>query len=256
MLITHGARFLGMGQSELLGLIAKGIPPRRAKSSNTRDNMRSHYASMTVKELRDECRRNRLPVSLTKQLLIQNLVEKLGMRESPIVISSSESDADTSKEIVTLSDSDGASKSTGRKVPPSHRARNRSSSSRSSSMSRSSVESLASTINNLSIHDGYTTDVDHTAATYPASEMIRSGKWDRIPRDIRIYTTQPSIIDSRLIHALQGSCLYRSVLLYQPVRVDDFCSLFPSAKMTSGSVAGDRRIMRTWLDTQGICYID
>ena len=87
MLITHGARFLGMGQSELLGLIAKGIPPRRAKSSNTRDNMRSHYASMTVKELRDECRRNRLPVSLTKQLLIQNLVEKLGMRESPIVIS-------------------------------------------------------------------------------------------------------------------------------------------------------------------------
>lgn len=263
MLLARGIQFSSMAKSELLAILSQGCLQHGSHSYATDSSIstsREKYSALTVKELKDECRRKGLPIRPTKQALVDILLGTSGVsNDTPISVTDSDPEpAPKDVEVITLSDSsDSIQQESPRICPQAQNSRKAATVRRSNSLCLSdhSVESLADALGAAAIEDTET-DNESGGIPYRASEMIRTGKWDAIPRDIRIYNAQPNDIDERLISALQNSQLYRRILLLEPVSLGECCSLFPAAKISTGSVQYDRSIMRTWLDTQGICYFE
>ena len=263
MLLARGIQFSSMAKSELLAILSQGFLQCGLHSYVTDSSIsasREKYSSLTVKELKDECRRNGLPIRPTKPALIDVLLGSSGVsNDTPISVADSDPEPATNDvEVITLSDSSSSIQKESPQIRPKVQdSRKYAAVRRSNSLTLSdhSVESLTDALGAAAIEDT-DTDKESGGMPYRASEMIRTGKWDVIPRDIRIYNAQPNDIDERLISALQNSQLYRRILLLEPVSLEECCSLFPAAKISTGSMPYDRRIMRTWLDTQGICYFE
>ena len=72
-----------------------------------------------------------------------------------------------------------------------------------------------------------------------------------------IFDKHANTLDVPMNEAIMSNVqLYRRILLFEPVSLDEFMSLAARAGCTTGSSARDRSRISTWLDTQGICFYE
>lgn len=72
-----------------------------------------------------------------------------------------------------------------------------------------------------------------------------------------LYGSEANDLDEALCNAIyQDKQLYRRILLLEPIPLDEMVGLGKRLNLLPGSTAKARARMRTWLDTQGICFYE
>lgn len=72
-----------------------------------------------------------------------------------------------------------------------------------------------------------------------------------------LYWSEANDLDEALCNAIyQDKQLYRRILLLEPIPLDEMVGLGKRLNLLPGSTAKARARMRTWLDTQGICFYE
>lgn len=224
--------------SLLLDLLGS-LPHREISTQNTS----SRFAACRVTELRELCRSLGLRTSRPKAELIAMLEKFYAEHDGPdrnkqpsLDTSSSSQEADSSVEIVRVAQARGDNHQTILLEDNTDEE----------------IEPLQEALGTLEIS---------SLGRRPSSRT--SGHSEPMSPDfsnlepVHLYSHEANKLDKILCDAIcQDQQLYRRILLLEPIPLDEFIGLAKRHKITTRSAAKDRAAMRTWLDTQGICFYE
>lgn len=230
-MLRFGVQWAAMQQqsrpSTLLGLL--GALPKRTTHTHSPP---SRFDSWKVSELKEQCRTLGLRTSRPKAELIQMLEAyykqqnelSLDAADAPNVI---ECESDSSVEVVHVKTTQSSACETVKAVP------------------------LEETLASLHLSP------DEHAQSLSSASDLSSGSVspDRISVDL--YGSEANGVDKVLCDALyQDKQLYLRIILLEPIPLDEILGVARRANVLSGVAQRDRAMMRSWLDTQGICFYE
>lgn len=234
------------------------------------------FESWKVAELKSECKRLGLVTSRPKHKLAELLYQAYAYRDQdtvrcppnaskvpePICIS----DSDSSPAAPSAGDSSDSDLQYLGAIPAARRSHGRSSS------EPALEEQIASLSLDKRTHQRRTSPTRarprrRRDAAGPPSEASSDAEVhsdieaEEAPRTdasaAEIFDKHANTLDVPMNEAIMSNVqLYRRILLFEPVSLDEFMSLAARAGCTTGSSARDRSRISTWLDTQGICFYE
>lgn len=252
-------------QSELLGLLSR-LPVQATGMASTAHVRRGNpadypFEAWSLVELKRQCRTLGLVTSRSKGVLIEMLRvfyqehSEVDMPRAPPSASSSAAPAEgpSSPNVITISDTD----SSGIEVveaPKAQRRRRKAKESPVSSDAWSTSEEtqLEQGLEALSL--GARKLRRRKSASSSESEVDPETA-ARMAADL--YGSEPNAMDEAMCSAIyQDEQLYQRILLLEPVPLDEMMGVGIRAQVLSGAGTKERARMRTWLDTQGICFYE
>lgn len=214
--------------STLLGLL--GALPKRTTHTHTPP---SRFDSWKVSELKEQCRTLGLRTSRPKAELIQMLEVYYKQQNNELSPDSAdapstiECESDSSVEVVHVKTTQLSAREAVKAVPLDERL--------------------------ASLH----LSPDENAQSLSSASDLSSGSIspDRVSEDL--YGSEANGVDKVLCDALyQDKQLYLRIILLEPIPLDEILGVARRANVLTGVAQRDRAMMRSWLDTQGICFYE
>lgn len=246
-MLRCGAAFRGMqgrSQSSTLLNLLETLPQRRIQTQATP----SPFAAQKLPELKALCRSLGLRTTLKKAELVAMLDAYYAERgEVPNIAPQNDTKTpsespDTSTIPIADSDSSVEFIRVAHRSPTSRR--------KSKTNATGDLEKAMEAINLSS--SSAESDVPGSSD----SEAIESAETQE-SLALDLYGSEANDLDEVLCNAIyQDKQLYRRILLLEPIPLDEMVGLGKRLNLLPGSIVKNRARMRTWLDTQGICFYE
>lgn len=224
-------------KSQLIALLQHDTCATQSAFHST--SIPSAFEQWKVVELKDECRRLGLVTSRTKKELIALLNDYYAKQDlNPPASTKVASSLAIPIIEVSDSESEGSSSSGFEVIHAIHKT-----------TMTSEMDSLVNATANL--------DLD-TCLEVPAStESIPADDGAEAAQVSELYSPYANSFDEPMCRTImQDSKLYQRILLMEPISLDEFLGVARRAGLLSDSTSRNRANLRTWLDSQGICFYE
>ncbi|WFD27264.1 hypothetical protein MNAN1_002260 [Malassezia nana] len=98
-------------------------------------------------------------------------------------------------------------------------------------------------------------DADQPAPLSISSPVVE--RTEEASQVSELYSPHANDMDEPMCHAIRKDTqLYQRILLMEPISLDEFLGVARRAGVLGDSVSRNRASLRTWLDSQGICFYE
>jgi len=102
-----------------------------------------------------------------------------------------------------------------------------------------------------------TANLDLNSSSAEPSGMSLTNENENFFQVSELYSPHANSMDEPMCQfIMQDSKLYERVLLMEPISLDEFLGVALRAGILSASTSRNRANLRTWLDSQGICFYE
>lgn len=198
------------------------------------------FAQWKVAELKDECRRLGLVTSRPKKELVAILTQYYAKKDKDM--SRSKVAAASTIPIIEITDSDAESSSSSGFEVIEAVSRNNAS---------MAMDSLVASTAQLDLN----ADADKPASLSTSSPIAEGA--EEASQVSELYSPHANDMDEPMCYAIQKDTqLYQRILLMEPISLDEFLGVARRAGVLGDSASRNRASLRTWLDSQGICFYE
>lgn len=251
------------GQSELLGLLSR-LPVQATGMASAAQARRGNpadypFEAWSLVELKRQCRTLGLVTSRSKGALIEMLRTfyqehtEVDMPRAPPSSSAAPAEGPSSPNVITISDTDSSGiEMVEAPKAPRRRRKAKESPASSDAWNTSEEAQLEQGLEALSL------GARKPRRRKSASSSESDGDPEMAARMAAdLYGSEPNAMDEVMCSAIyQDEQLYQRILLLEPVPLDEMMGVGIRAQVLSGAGTKERARMRTWLDTQGICFYE
>lgn len=252
-------------KSVLLDLLHTSFTKQSARPVSPQ---RAAFANWKLAELKQECRRLGLVTSRSKQGLIDLLNAYYAKQPNTEIPSASQRQVNTSaEEVIEISDSTSATSSSEIEVisqtprqkslkPPHFRQ------SKKLPSTSESCDIVLPQLERLSLKEsvsssGSDTGTSSSGGSYKRATRALQSHDIGFEAEADIYGPHQNGLDGPLCAAIKADeKLYERILLLEPVSLDEMMGVAHRCGVLSGISTRDRAQLRTWLDSQCICFYE
>lgn len=226
----------GTEKSQLLALLKRDTKENQSAFYSVA--VPSAFEHWRVIELKSECRRLGLVTSRPKKELVA-LLNNYYAKNNLVPPSAAETKAQSSVSVVEISESESSSSSSsGFEIVDTVRL----------SDMKNEMESLVESTANLDLNSRPTKPLLTPSTTSEERETAQVSE---------LFSPHANFIDEPLCQTImQDSKLYERVLQMEPISLDEFLGVARRAGVLTDSTSQNRANLRTWLDSQGICFYE
>lgn len=215
----------------------------------------SPFSSWRVVSLKSECRRLGLVTSRNKQGLIA-LLDQYYATHPELSIPLEEPRTSSEPAVLVISDTD----STTTHSSDFEIIESKSSPRKKTDCTTSLLENQIRSIHldsDVSEHHEDENNTSTSSVQNDSADDTDDGSFSTVEETVDLYGPQRNDMDEPLCTAIFSDTeLYQRILRMEPISLDEFMSVAQRSGTLTGSMTRNRARLRTWLDTQGICFYE